>query len=180
MGLRGPKPGTLGERPRVGGRFVPVARTESRPVSTATKNPRARETAAHSPAPAQSPETGKSFPVAAVVHALEQSYGLLNAAAALLGCHRDTIANYADQFDAVKAALLGQRERLKDIAELALVRKINDGDLGAICFFLKTQAKDRGYIERYEQDTRLLGNLVINVKYEESPQGGIPVADGHS
>lgn len=37
-----------------------------------------------------------------------------------------------------------------DMAEAALFKKIQGGDLGAICFLLKCKGKSRGYIERQE------------------------------
>jgi hypothetical protein len=50
----------------------------------------------------------------------------------------------------VREAITQAREDLKDFAESKLLRRIDDDDLTAIIFFLKTQAKDRGYVERAE------------------------------
>ena len=36
------------------------------------------------------------------------------------------------------------------MAELALYKAIQDGEGWAVCFYLKTQGKQRGYIERQE------------------------------
>lgn len=35
-----------------------------------------------------------------------------------------------------------------DIAETRLIEKIDSGDLGAICFYLKCKGKGRGYVEK--------------------------------
>lgn len=43
-------------------------------------------------------------------------------------------------------------ENLKDIAEHELARNITQGNMTAIMFFLKTKAKDRGYVEKVEQE----------------------------
>jgi len=47
-----------------------------------------------------------------------------------------------------------------DYAESKLMQAIQKGNTAAILFFLKTQAKDRGYVERVEQD------VTVN-KFEE-------------
>lgn len=44
------------------------------------------------------------------------------------------------------------RESYLDLAEHALLKKIRDEDLGAICFYLKCQGRNRGYIERPKED----------------------------
>ena len=44
------------------------------------------------------------------------------------------------------------REELIDLAETKLMLQIKDGNIAAICFFLKTQAKHRGYVERQEYE----------------------------
>lgn len=46
-------------------------------------------------------------------------------------------------------------DSLVDFAESMLVEKINDKDLTAIIFYLKTKGKDRGYVERTEQDVKM-------------------------
>ena len=168
MGKRGPKPGTLGERPRVGGRFVPVVRTEPPPVPSPVVRP-VFEDIKQIPLP---PEAGKSFKIPDVVLAINETLGYLSLAALKLGCTRRTIEYYADQFPEVRAAISEQRELMTDKVELLLYNKLSSGDLGAICFYLKTQAKGRGYIERSEQDTRVLGDVVIHVKYDDGPQQG--------
>lgn len=42
------------------------------------------------------------------------------------------------------------REIMKDDAESELYRQIRKGNTTALIFYLKTQAKDRGYVERQE------------------------------
>ena len=57
------------------------------------------------------------------------------------------IRNNPSLKEAVNEAL----ENLKDIAEHELSRNITKGNMTAIMFFLKTKAKDRGYVEKVEQ-----------------------------
>ena len=85
-----------------------------------------------------------------MIEALEQSKGLIAPAARALGCSRDTIRSYLDEYSAVAQAKLDQEEAVKDMAENALYAAILRGEAWAICFYLKCRAKDRGYVERAE------------------------------
>ena len=53
------------------------------------------------------------------------------------------------------AACKDIEEALVDFAESMLIEKINGKDLTAIIFYLKTKGKDRGYVERTEQDVKM-------------------------
>ena len=55
-----------------------------------------------------------------------------------------------DKYATVKQAIIDEKDSLKDMAENELLRQIRDGNTTATIFFLKTQAKDRGYVERQE------------------------------
>lgn len=57
------------------------------------------------------------------------------------------IRNTTSISDAIDEAV----ENLKDIAEHELARNIAKGNMDAIKFFLRTKGKDRGYIEKVEQ-----------------------------
>lgn len=121
MGKRGPKPGTMKARPRdKTGRYVPV----SEPI--------------------------KSWPVDQVLASIEKNFGLKTQVAQDLGASLGTIVRYGKEIEAVRLAFWSQKERVKDLAELSLYGAIQKGEAWAVCFFLKTQAKDRGYIERQE------------------------------
>lgn len=85
-----------------------------------------------------------------IIDALEQARGMVAAAARILGCHRDTIYVAMDQNKEVARARILAKEAQKDRAELSLFSLIEQGNVAAICFYLKCQAKDRGYVERVE------------------------------
>ena len=83
-----------------------------------------------------------------VADALTQAKGFVSVTAKNLGCSDQTVRNYMDRYAICKQAVLDAREQMIDIAEGRLYQNINEGDNTAIIFFLKTQAKHRGYIEK--------------------------------
>ena len=84
------------------------------------------------------------------IDAIHKSRGLLTAAADALGCSRGAIYEAAKRHPEIQQAIEDARERTTDLAEGKLFQKINEGDNTAIIFYLKTQAKKRGYVERQE------------------------------
>jgi len=85
-----------------------------------------------------------------VAAAVYEARGLASIAAKRLGCTAATVRNYAERYATVREAITQAREDLKDFAESKLLSRMNEDDLTAIIFFLKCQAKDRGYVERNE------------------------------
>lgn len=79
------------------------------------------------------------------------SRGSFAGAARRLGCTRQTVQNYCQREPELYVTCVQARETMLDDAEDALKTLVADGDLGAICFYLKTQGKARGYVERAEQ-----------------------------
>jgi len=84
------------------------------------------------------------------INAIHKSRGLLTAAADALGCTRGAIYEAAKKHPEIQQAIEEARERTTDVAEGKLFQKINEGDNTAIIFYLKTQGKKRGYVERQE------------------------------
>lgn len=82
-----------------------------------------------------------------VIDALKKSKGMIYLAAESIGCHPDTIYNYAKRYAGVQAEIDNQRGRLVDIAELKLHQAVIDGELGAVKYVLSTLGKGRGYSE---------------------------------
>ena len=50
----------------------------------------------------------------------------------------------------IAKAFYEEREHTKDFVENAFLKKVRDGNVTAMIFYLKTQCKDRGYLERRE------------------------------
>ena len=87
---------------------------------------------------------------ARIIKAIEESNGLLTMAASRSGIGYRTVCRYVAEFPSVKQAAQDAKERMLDFAEGKLYGKIKAGDNTAIIFYLKTQGKARGYIERHE------------------------------
>jgi hypothetical protein len=94
----------------------------------------------------KNPRTNKE----AVRNAIVKSRGLLSFAAQFLGCERATVYSYLEKWPDLKQVVADQREGLIDVAESRLLGNIDRGDTTAIIFFLKTQGRGRGYVERQE------------------------------
>ena len=84
------------------------------------------------------------------IEAIHNSRGLLTAAAKSLGVTRKAIYDAAKRHPEVQKAIEEARERTTDLAEGKLYQQINEGNMTAIIFYLKTQGKKRGYVERQE------------------------------
>ncbi len=87
---------------------------------------------------------------ARIIKALKETNGLLTMAATKSGIGYRTVCRYVAEYPSVKEAAQDAKETMLDFAEGKLYQKIKAGDNVAILFFLKTQGKARGYIERQE------------------------------
>lgn len=85
-----------------------------------------------------------------VIAALRETKGMSTIAAKKLGCDPDTVRAYVKRHSTVADAQREEREGMTDVAELSLYRAVQNGDAWAVCFYLKTQGKGRGYVERQE------------------------------
>ena len=101
------------------------------------------------------------------IAAIHNSRGLLTHAADALGVTRGAIYQAAKKHPEIQKAIEDARERTTDLAEGKLFQKINEGDNTAILFYLKTQAKKRGYVERQEVTGAEGGELTVRVVRED-------------
>ena len=88
------------------------------------------------------------YTVAEVIAALQAARGMKAHAARRLGCHVDTISNYAKRHPTVAQAIVQAREEMLDTAEVALFDAVERGEAWAVCFLLKCRGTKRGYIEK--------------------------------
>lgn len=93
---------------------------------------------------------GEKYTAAQIIEALQATKGMVSIAAKKLSCAPDTVYRYIREYPTVAAAQKQEREATTDIAELALFKAIQQGEAWAVCFYLKTQGKARGYVERTE------------------------------
>lgn len=68
---------------------------------------------------------------------------------------------YPELWEVVEEA----REMMVDDAEAVLQRKILQGDTTSLIFYLKTQGKQRGYVERQEQQISGAGGSDLVIRY---------------
>jgi hypothetical protein len=85
--------------------------------------------------------------VAAKLHEL---CGNVSAVGKAFGVTRQAVQKFIRTRPALKAELQEARETMRDNCESVLYRAALAGEAWAVCLFLKTQAKERGYTERYE------------------------------
>ena len=78
-----------------------------------------------------------------------KAFGNLSTAAKSLQVERATLYRWIEQEGLEEAVQEGRNRRL-DFAESMLDKGMQDGNITAIIFYLKTQGKSRGYIERQE------------------------------
>lgn len=115
---------------------------------------------------------------AQIISALERSRGMVTVAARLLNCSRQTIYNAAKAYPEVASVIEDQRELMLDMAELSLFNAVMKGQAWAVCFFLKTQGRKRGYVERvnHAADAATLEDLVLEAhrNIQKEQQGLCP------
>lgn len=104
---------------------------------------------------------GQKYTAEQIAEALKEAKGFISVAARRLGCADNTVRNYVDRYAACRQAITDARESMIDLAEGKLYQNISEGDNTAIIFFLKTQAKHRGYVERSEVTGRDGGAIPV-------------------
>lgn len=72
-----------------------------------------------------------------------------------LKCGRKTFYEYLKKRPAILEAYEDEKESMLDMAEESLFGLVQEGELGAICFFLKCKGKHRGWVEKQEVDMSL-------------------------
>lgn len=111
---------------------------------------------------------GNGLTAEKMISALKESNGFVSKACYILGCSRTHFYNKLKDYSTVQQTLEDIREERNDYVENKLMRQIENDNLTAIIFYLKTQAKGRGYVERNEVTGADGGALTFTVKFEDS------------
>jgi hypothetical protein len=85
-----------------------------------------------------------------IIAALRNTHGLVARAAVKLKCAPSTIYRRMKSSSVVAEVIREERESTLDLAEDKLIEQMNKGNVTALIFYLKTQGKARGYVERTE------------------------------
>ncbi|MBU0846719.1 hypothetical protein KKH23_05970 [Patescibacteria group bacterium] len=109
----------------------------------------------------------KEQTAARIIKAIGESNGLLTLAAKKANVGLTTVYRYANEYPSVKQASVEAKETMLDFAEGKLYRKIKAGDNTAIIFYLKTQGKARGYIERQEFTGESGNPIEVKIDYRD-------------
>lgn len=86
----------------------------------------------------------------AMIAALQYALGNVKEACTKMKVARQTHYNWLESDPEYKQRVEEIREMRLDFAEGALMKLISEGNVAATIFFLKTQGKQRGYVERQE------------------------------
>lgn len=87
--------------------------------------------------------------------ALSNTGGNIAAAARGMGMTRGGLAHRIAKSPSLRQYVADQREEFVDIAESALKQEVEDHNITAIIFALKTLGRTRGYIDRQELGGRV-------------------------
>ena len=96
-----------------------------------------------------------------IIEALKIKHGMVYLAARAVGCDPKTIYNMMRRHPEIKVARDNLRGQMIDVAESALHKLIVEGNVAATIFFLKTQGKKRGYVERVQNQIEVVKPIQI-------------------
>lgn len=95
--------------------------------------------------------------------------GNIAAIARRLGVSRGTIHNRMKDSPTLARAIDDARETMIDNVESALYRQVLEGNVTAMIFWLKTQGKRRGWVERQEITGADGDATEVVIRYEKVP-----------
>lgn len=94
---------------------------------------------------------------AKVIEIYETTLGNVSQTCRKVGITRKSFYTYLNNDQEFKEKIQEIDESNIDFAESMLLKTIRDGNLGAICFYLKTKGKSRGYVETQQNDVNVNG-----------------------
>jgi hypothetical protein len=110
-----------------------------------------------------------------VIEYIKQKRGNVASVARAMGWSRTHINRFIESHPTCQDALEEERETMKDNVESEFYRVCLDKDapnhVTAMIFFLKTQARERGYTERYELSGVANEPIEFIIKQREDAKG---------
>jgi hypothetical protein len=113
------------------------------------------------------PNGGKGLTAEIVSQKLKEFDGNLAAVGRACGVSRQAVWNFIQRRPKLLAVATDTREATKDDVESALTTQAKAGEAWAVQFYLRTQARDRGYVDKSEHEHRMLGSVDVRVSYED-------------
>lgn len=103
----------------------------------------------------------KKIPFEKIAEVYAKKAGNVSSTCSALNIDRNTFFKWRSRYDELNQALSEVEESLIDFSESKLLEQIQDGNLTAIIFHLKTKGKNRGYVERIENEVS--GNIFEDI-----------------
>lgn len=97
----------------------------------------------------------KNIPIEKIIQIYEKKGCNITATCAALGISRKTFYEWKEKKKKLAEGLEAAEEAIIDFAESKLVEHINNDDVQALIFFLRTKGKKRGYVEKTETDVNI-------------------------
>ena len=97
----------------------------------------------------------KNIPIEHIIKVYEKKGCNITQTCSALGISRKTFYEWKEKKKKLDEGLKEVDESILDWAESKLVEHINNNDLQALIFFLRTKGKKRGYVEKTETDVNI-------------------------
>lgn len=97
----------------------------------------------------------KNISIDKIVEIYEKKGCNITATCTALGISRKTFYEWREKKKKLAEGLEAAEESILDFAESKLVEHINNDDVQALIFFLRTKGKKRGYVEKTETDVNI-------------------------
>lgn len=105
-----------------------------------------------------------------VLEELQRSLGIVSIACRKCGITRKSYYRWMREDEEFKSAVEEIYESRGDFVEGKLLENIRSGDTTSIIFYCKTKLKERGYVERKEQEVSVESKQPINITIERDPR----------
>jgi hypothetical protein len=102
-----------------------------------------------------------------IEQALRANGGWFTQAAKALGVSHQAISTRVQKSERLQRVTEDVKAQYLDLAESKLMQKIKDGDLGAICFYLKCQGRQRGYVEKAKLDANITQQEPLTIEKDK-------------